>query len=169
MNKVRGESLVFLCPICRSRQNGQRGWDNHLRSRKHLQTAQRDAVDPLSVIPEEMENVPNHTFCVTCNVHIQDKFWDRHLKNTKHLEKEKYAAFKVVLDDTEKDRNGVAVVANFDFGIVDLAAAASGQVIEGVISASVSTGRITLVNIQLASAKGAVPGHSTCVPWLRLI
>ena len=164
INKIRGESLTLLCPICRTRHAGRRGWDYHLRSRKHQLTARRNAVDPLGVIPEEMENVPKHTFCVTCNVHIQDIYWDRHLRNLKHLEKEKYAAFKVVLDDTEKDRNGVTVVANFDFGIVDLAKAASGQAIEGNISTSVSAGRITLVDIQLASAKGAIPGHSTCVP-----
>jgi len=168
INKIRGESLVLLCPICRTRHGGQRGWDYHLRSRKHDLAAQRAAVDPTRVTPEEMEHVPKHTFCVTCNVHIQDIYWDRHLGNSKHLEKEKYAAFKVVLDDTEKDRNGVTVQANFDFGIVDLAVAASGQVIEGFISTSVPTGRITLVNIQLASKKGAIPGHSTCVPWLRL-
>ncbi|KAF5383148.1 hypothetical protein D9615_005012 [Tricholomella constricta] len=75
--------------------------------------------------------------------------------------KEQFAAFKVVLDDAEKDKHGILVSGDFDFGVVEVSDAARGRVSGGTIKASNPSARITLVDIQLSSAKGAIRGHSS--------
>ncbi|KAG6853379.1 hypothetical protein C0991_004840 [Blastosporella zonata] len=119
VNKVRGQSLVFRCTLCRGHLTGRSGWNTHLRSWKHIRRAKTASVDPNTVLPEELAEVPRHTFCVTCNVHIQDIYWSNHLKVLKHRQKESYASFKVVLEEAEKDKQGISVIGDFDFGFVE--------------------------------------------------
>ncbi|RDB30431.1 putative helicase MOV-10 [Hypsizygus marmoreus] len=159
-NKVKGTSIFFRCSVCGTRTIGRQGWNAHVHSRKHLQKTQQAGVDP-NIIPEEPDQIPKHTYCVSCSVHIQDAYWDRHLKGEKHLEKERFAAFKVVLDETEKDKHGISVAADFDFGIVDLPEATNGKVLNGTISTSIPLSRIMLVDIKITSVTGATPARST--------
>ncbi|GLB39145.1 putative helicase [Lyophyllum shimeji] len=161
LNKVGGQSLVFRCPLCQSRQNGRKQWAHHLATFKHNRTCKAAGVDPRNVEPEELAEVPRHTFCVTCNVHIQDIYWDRHIRNAKHLEKERFAEFKVVLDEAEKDKHGVVVIGDFDFGIVEVADAARGRTVGGTIKSGNPSSHVALVDIQLASIKGTNRGHSS--------
>lgn len=76
------------------------------------------------------------------------------------MEKEKFASFKVVLDDAEKDKHGITLDAEFDFGIVEIPVATKGIVIRGTISITIPSSRITLIEIKLASAKGVISGTS---------
>ncbi|KAF8067810.1 hypothetical protein FPV67DRAFT_1159022 [Lyophyllum atratum] len=161
LNKVGGQSLVFKCPLCQTRVHGRKPWTIHLGSLKHLRRCRASGVEPKTVAPEELADVPRHTFCVTCNVHIQDIHWEHHLKNARHLEKERFAVFKVVLDEAEKDKHGVNVAGDFDFGIVEVADATRGKIARGTIKTTNPSSRVTLISIRLASAKGINPGHSS--------
>ncbi|KAG6825942.1 hypothetical protein H0H92_001791 [Tricholoma furcatifolium] len=108
-----------------------------------------------------MDTVPRHTFCVTCSVHIQDIYWDRHVKHLKHLEKEQFASFKVVLEEAEKDKHDVVVSGDFDFGIIETPVAAAGATVKGKVATTNPSSKISLVSIQLGSAKGTSFGHSS--------
>ena len=160
LDKIRGESQILHCPLCRTSVCGHSGWNAHLRSRSHVHRARQNGVDPSAVVPEEMQRIMNHTLCVTCQEHIRDRYWDRHVKSQKHLEKERFASFQVALNDAEKNKNGVTLEGNFDFGFVDLAETSIRKVVRGTISSSIPTARIMLVDIQLASAKGSASAHT---------
>ncbi|KAG6873915.1 hypothetical protein C0995_009695 [Termitomyces sp. Mi166 len=153
LNKVGGQSLVLQCPLCQRHFSGRSGWNAHVRSWRHVRLAKRKGVDPNAVTPEELAHVQHHTFCVTCSVHIQDIHWDNHLRNPKHLEKEQFASFKVVLEEAEKDKQGVSVTGDFNFGFIE-PDSTTGRVVDGTITTNNPTSRIQLVNISLASAKG---------------
>jgi helicase MOV-10 len=68
--------------------------------------------------------------------------------------KEKYTAFKAAIDEAEKDKNGITMPTNLDFGIVDDSAAQRGVDAEHSIKTLVPTSTVLLVSAELASAKG---------------
>ncbi|KAG6909930.1 hypothetical protein DXG01_014452 [Tephrocybe rancida] len=155
LNKVRGTSQLLRCPLCPDRLIwGPRIWAIHTGSVKHGKRSRAAGVDPLAVVPEKHDDVPRHTFCVTCSTHIPDAHWNSHIKNTRHLQKEQFAAFKVVLEEAEKDKHGVVVTGDFDFGIVEPVAAAKGTSLGGSIMTTNPTSHITLVDFKLGSARG---------------
>ncbi|KAG6877586.1 hypothetical protein C0993_005916 [Termitomyces sp. T159_Od127] len=160
LNKISGQSLVYQCPLCKRHFSGRSGWNAHVRSLKHLRLTKSKGVDPNAVIPVELNQVPQHTFCITCSVHIQDIYWDNHLRNPKHREKEQFATFKIVLEEAEKDKQGVSITGDFDFGFVE-PNGSTGRVVEGAITINNPTSHIQLVNISLASAKGTNPTSSS--------
>ncbi|KAG6906077.1 hypothetical protein DXG01_016020 [Tephrocybe rancida] len=161
VNKVGGQSLVFTCPLCpNGRVTGRSGWNAHLRTWKHVNSSRRAGADANTVVPEELVEVPRHTFCVTCHVHIQDIHWNAHLRNPKHLDKERFASFKVVLEEAEKDKQGVSITGDFNFGFVE-PGGGTGRVANGTIGVNNPSARIILVDIQLASAKGSSRGGSS--------
>jgi len=165
LDKIRGESHILHCPLCRISVCGHSGWNAHLRSRSHAHSACQNGVNPSAVTPEDVQRIANHTLCVTCQEHIRDRYWDRHVRSQKHLEKERFATFQVVLDDAEKNKNGVTLEGDFDFGFVDLAETSVGKVVRGTISTSL-TAHITLVDIQLASTKGSAPTYTGYAAYL---
>lgn len=154
VNRIKGQSIIFRCPLCSGFFHGRSGWELHTRGRKHRENVQRCNAEPQNVMPEEMEAVPNHTFCVTCSVHIYDQHWDRHVRKASHQEKEAFATFKVTLEETEKDKNGVTLDGNFDFGIIGFEDAAKGRrTLKGTLSTTIPTGRIILAEIKFASSR----------------
>ncbi|KAG6846206.1 hypothetical protein H0H93_015421, partial [Arthromyces matolae] len=155
-NKVQGQSLILKCPLCNAFCRGQASWKAHIRSRKHTNVAIRQGLQPKAVVAEEAADVPQHTLCLTCSVHIHNKDWDRHLKTNKHLEKERFAAFRVVLDEAEKDKQGVSVDGEFDFGIIS-PGDTNDKVVRGAITVNNPTSRIALVDARLAADKGNSP------------
>ncbi|KAG6857049.1 hypothetical protein H0H87_010405 [Tephrocybe sp. NHM501043] len=162
LNKTGGQSLVLKCPICHiGRVHGRKGWNSHIGSWKHIKVARKAGVDPNAVVPEELAEVPRYTFCVTCNVHIQDEYWNNHLRNMKHLEKERFASFKVVLEEAEKDKQGISIRGDFNFGFVDPGNNKMRRVVDGTVITNNPSSRIILVDIQLASSKGSGRGRSS--------
>ncbi|KAG5651196.1 hypothetical protein H0H81_009525 [Sphagnurus paluster] len=161
LNKVGGQSLVFRCPHCSTRVHGRACWAYHIKTSKHIRESKKARAQPDQVVPEELANLPGHTLCVACNVHILEISWDRHIKGQKHLEKEQFASFKVALDEAEKDKHGIVITGDFDFGITDPATATTGKVLGGTIKTNNPTTRITLVEVKLASARGINPGRSS--------
>ncbi|KAG6811022.1 hypothetical protein H0H92_009325 [Tricholoma furcatifolium] len=120
---------------------------------EHVNKARVAGVSPAAVEPEGQANVSGHTMCVTCNIRINNEVWDRHLQNEEHLENEKFDTFKVVSEGAQTNGNGVVVNGEFDFGIVNLTAAATGVKASGKVFTNTPTPRITLVDIRLASSK----------------
>ncbi|KNZ82274.1 Putative helicase mov-10-B.1 [Termitomyces sp. J132] len=160
LNKINGQSLVLKCSVCQMHFSGRSSWNAHIRSLKHMRMAKGKGIRPKAVPPEELVQVPHHTFCVTCSVQIQDIHWGNHLRNSKHLEKERFASFKVVLGEAEKDKQGVSITGDFNFGFVE-PSGKTGRVVDGAITTNNPVSHIRLVDISLASAKGTNPAPST--------
>ncbi|KAG5351366.1 hypothetical protein C0989_006827 [Termitomyces sp. Mn162] len=122
--------------------SGRSSWNAHIRSLKHIRMAKGKGIRPKAVPPEEL-----------------DIHWGNHLRNSKHLEKERFASFKVVLGEAEKDKQGVSITGDFNFGFVE-PSGKTGRVVDGAITTNNPVSHIRLVDISLASAKGTNPAPS---------
>ncbi|KAF9060937.1 hypothetical protein BDP27DRAFT_1151308, partial [Rhodocollybia butyracea] len=125
-------------------------WHGHVSSAKHASQAAIKGMSP-DVPPEEPEQVPGHQLCVVCNRHIPSRFWARHPSQPQHKEREQFLKFTSAVEETEKDKNGLSVVGDFDFKIVEPEKAAAGVVVGGTIQTQVPATRIALIDIRLAS------------------
>ncbi|KAG8870410.1 hypothetical protein FRB97_009799 [Tulasnella sp. 331] len=73
-------------------------------------------------IPEMEDDQPqNVVHCALCKKDIPQSTRSRHLLTPGHKRKERFQAFKVALEESEKDKHGVVVAEErLDFGIVEM-------------------------------------------------
>ncbi|KAF5389777.1 hypothetical protein D9757_006011 [Collybiopsis confluens] len=154
LNRTRGETgaLVF-CTICQKYVPGIKNWQGHITGAKHASNASSQGL-PVDVAPEEPEQVPGHQLCVVCNRHIPSRFWANHPNQAQHREREQFLKFASAVEETEKDRNGLSIIGDFDFKIAEPNLAASGILRNGTIQTQVPASRTTLMDIRLASSQG---------------
>ncbi|KAJ3904549.1 P-loop containing nucleoside triphosphate hydrolase protein [Lentinula edodes] len=154
INKTAGETgLLLFCIVCEKYVSGMKNWQGHVSGAKHASKAIAKGMSP-DVPPEEPEQVPGHQLCVVCNRHIPSRSWARHPMQAQHKEREQFLKFTSAVEDTEKDKNGVSVIGDFDFKIIELQEAASGVVRAGTIQCQIPATRMSLMDIRLSSAKG---------------
>ncbi|KAJ7512385.1 P-loop containing nucleoside triphosphate hydrolase protein [Mycena galericulata] len=155
LNRVQGESGAMLhCPVCQKHVSGMKNWGQHVTSGRHATRAAQSGLQP-DVDPEVAENVPGHTLCSTCNSHIPDRNWARHHLTPKHKDREQFVSFRTALDEAERDKHGLSVSGNFDFGIVEGPTAKSGIETRPTIHNATPSSKISLVSVTLASTKGS--------------
>jgi len=80
------------------------------------------------------------------------------------LTKERYASFKSVLDEAEKEKNGVAIEGEVDLGILEPAIASKGKTTTLKISSNVPSAKITLVSVKLSADLGMQKRKKTVSP-----
>jgi helicase MOV-10 len=73
---------------------------------------------------------------------------------------EKLSAFNAVLDEAERDKNGINIEGAFDFDIITPTLGGMGTSVTPVIKMAIPHSRVTLVEINLMSAKGGRPVSS---------
>ncbi|KAJ7676472.1 P-loop containing nucleoside triphosphate hydrolase protein [Mycena rosella] len=164
LNKVQGEfGAMLYCTLCEKYVSGMKNWVQHVASGRHASIAAERGLRP-DVDPEEPESIPGHTLCSTCNSHIPDRNWPRHHLTPKHKDREQFISFRSALDEAEKDKHGISVSGNFDFGIVDGPAAKSGITIRPTIHNATPASKVALVSMTLASDKGSRTQSPFSVP-----
>ncbi|KAJ6469382.1 P-loop containing nucleoside triphosphate hydrolase protein [Mycena sanguinolenta] len=153
--KARGESgAILFCLACQKYVSGTKSWALHIAYARHKKHAKRRGLSA-DAAPEEVDSVPGHTLCATCNIHIPNNNWERHQSNKKHLARERFVSFRTALDEAERDKNGLSIVGNFDMGIVDGAAAKSGITLYSTIENTTPSSKISIISMTLASDKGS--------------
>ncbi|KAJ7323066.1 P-loop containing nucleoside triphosphate hydrolase protein [Mycena albidolilacea] len=153
--KARGESGTLLfCSPCQKHVSGTKNWAQHVAAARHKAEAKLKGL-PADADPEEVESVPGRTLCSTCNIHIHNNDWERHQSAAKHLARQRFVSFRTALDEAERDKNGLSIVGDFDFGIVDGPAAKSGKTIRPTIKNLTPSSKISIVSMTLASDKGS--------------
>ncbi|KAJ3714461.1 P-loop containing nucleoside triphosphate hydrolase protein [Lentinula raphanica] len=164
-NKTSGETgLLLFCSICEKYVSGMKNWQGHASGSKHASAAKAKGLSP-DVPPEEPEDVPGHQLCVVCNRHIPSRFWARHPLQPQHKEREQFLKFTSAVEETEKDKNGVTILGEFDFNIVEPEDAASGVVRSGTIQCQVPGTRIALLDMRLASSQGRRTYSPFTISW----
>ena len=162
LKRVQGISIVYSCPICRLNvAYGQRGWTDHISTRKHRSKA--TALGLSDVDPQPAEAMLGTIFCDACQSTVPSNDWDAHLKNSRHKSKETYVKYRAVAAESEKDKNGLVIDGDFDFGFVDPEAAANGYKASATVKTSDPFSRSSLVEIRLASSQGVFSGVSAYV------
>jgi helicase MOV-10 len=77
------------------------------------------------------------------------------LRSRGHQSKERFTAFKTVLDESEKEKNGVTIEGEVDMGILDPAVSTRGKAISLKILSTVPSAKISLVSVKLSAELGS--------------
>ncbi|KAH8804322.1 RNA helicase [Flagelloscypha sp. PMI_526] len=95
-------------------------WNQHARGRKHASVCQRKGLNPLSVQPEETDEVPpGHQYCPTCDTFIPDRDFARHPQAVQHVARLQFSAHEAAMEEASKDKNGIVVEGETNFGILE--------------------------------------------------
>jgi helicase MOV-10 len=118
------------------------------------------------VEPEEAAVVRGEVYCNICDTHIPPALWPLHDKSRNHIRKENFAVFKAALDEAEKNKHGVTVSTNSDFGILEVTEATASVPKVLLVETTIPSSRIRIVDVKLASSD-AGPGTSpsSCVSF----
>lgn len=143
----------LYCHVCECPVDSA-GWNQHKRGKRHQELAETQQmsadIEPDLVLPAE-----THTFCNICQTSIAKHIWRGHLQGRMHLAKEKYAAYKTVLEDTEKEKNGITIEGDTDFGILEPAVSANGKAISLKILSTIPSAKIVLISVKLSADLGS--------------
>lgn len=153
---VEGLLGVFYCSICNFNIDGI-NWTSHIQSRSHRTKATRRGLP--NDVPKEApitDKLPDRTLCTVCNLQVMDRLWASHFSSPLHLRKTRFVAYQSVLAESEKDKHGIEVAGQFDFDIVDAAAASSGVSMSVTVRNTVPLSQIVLVGSTLLSQKGRI-------------
>ncbi|KAF9440816.1 P-loop containing nucleoside triphosphate hydrolase protein, partial [Macrolepiota fuliginosa MF-IS2] len=146
---------TWYCRVCQCPVESS-VWSQHKGGRQHLAWANSRQMDvdtePDAVLPTE-----THTFCNICQTSILARFWQNHLRSRNHLARERYVAFKTVLDEAEKEKNGVVLEGDVDFEILEPAIAANGKVVSLRVLTNVPLAKLALVSVKLSGDLGIQP------------
>ena len=119
--RVAGQGVVLSCPLCLINvDNGRKGWEFHLRTRRHHSALQRAGLTETDAVePQEGLSQGHIQYCNVCRTSVMLNTWQLHVRTSKHLSREAFVRYKSVLGEAEKDKNGIVIGDNVDFGYVD--------------------------------------------------
>ncbi|EIW74374.1 RNA helicase [Coniophora puteana RWD-64-598 SS2] len=166
LNKLRGASTTQYCSVCKVYAGVH--WEMHINGRKHIRKA---AGDPSANVPAAPESIPGITYCALCNVVVIASHWSGHLNGSVHRKKTIYSRFKQNLDDAEKDKHGVTVSEELDFGVVELEDAAQGVSKTLYVQTDVPSSRISISEVKMllvprnSPSSFCVSDYNTGVPY----
>ncbi|KAF9260599.1 P-loop containing nucleoside triphosphate hydrolase protein [Marasmius fiardii PR-910] len=146
-------TIILYCPICQLYIQSMASWTSHVRGGKHATKARNQGLAP-GIEPEVHEEVPNHEFCVICQMQIPIRFRGHHQSSKRHKTRAQFLTFRSVVEEAEKDKNDVTVKGDLDFAIVDPSAAEKGTTMQATIARSDPSSQIHLVQYRLASSQG---------------
>ena len=155
-NRVSGVSTFVSCPLCEVNVgDGQRGWSAHAKTKKHISKVKSHGLSTTSVEPQMAVSRGKTTYCNICQAVSSTSDWAAHLRGQRHKAKEAYVKYRAVAAECEKDKNGLTIEGEFDFGFVDPKIASTGYRASVILKTSDVFSPSTLIGVQLASSQGA--------------
>jgi helicase MOV-10 len=148
--QISGARTFHRCPVCNVNFQGPDEWAKHVSGSGHRKKTARQGVSTV-VEPEEAAATARSEYCTLCGIFVSRTLWTQHAQNSTHRKKEGFAAFKVTLEEAEKNKHGVTVSEGLDFGIVRPADARSGVSLQFSMETTVPASRITVVEAKLSS------------------
>ena len=153
-HRQRLSSQLLYCNICETGIRACR-WDTHTSHPNHVQAAQFKGVSPLIESGGRVvTNLKGRKYCDLCQTHLADANWNDHVRGRNHKRMEKVSAFNALLDEAERDKNGITIEGSFDFDIVTPSVSSVGLSVTPIIKMVMPHSRVTLVEANLISAKG---------------
>jgi len=136
---------IHICETCSVVCITDNSYQAHLAGKNHRKTLERAAYAQAHGIDTE--------FCELCQVPIPNNNWEWHQRTKRHLNKQRFLAFKSLLEEAEKDKHGISVSGpeGVDFGIIELEEAQVGRDVPLVITTSVPRSSVRLVDVKLTS------------------
>jgi len=147
--RVNGAERQYRCGLCKRTMAGH-DWDSHRAGQQHISKARTENTSP-EIEPEEVLVVPNYRHCVSCDAQIHVNKWAQHSLTPRHLRSAQFAKFLAAIEAGSRDRNGVAVSKEGDFGVVEVAVASAGVVRKLQVRGETKESTIKLVGKALTS------------------
>lgn len=150
INRIRGNFL--RCPVCTI--TFLRGnWATHLTGKKHAKQAKRLGLQ-VRVQPETPAAVPGYSLCVPCNIWLLTRQVSGHNRRLEHVRKNNfrsnittYIAAARSNEDTGSEAAQVDNADGLDFGVVNDENVREGAIKYLVVTTSLDTPTIELVEI----------------------
>jgi helicase MOV-10 len=132
------ETCSVVCLTGKSYQ-AHLGGNNHRKILERATRAQAQGIDTES--------------CELCRIPIINHDWERHQRTKRHSNKQRFFAFKSLLEEAEKDKHGISVSSSegVDFGIIELEEANAGRDVTLVITTSVPRSSVRLADVRMTS------------------
>ena len=146
-------TTLVRCPICNRYMDSGSCWSDHVRGSQHISRAKALGISATVEPAKPVAAVPGFKFCATCNNHVPENQWGHHARSKRHTSRLRYSQYQLVIEEAEKDKNGVSISGDFDFDIVESGTASNGVKRTGSIRTN-STSQIKLVEVYLVSSKG---------------
>ena len=136
---------IHICETCNVVCLTSKSYQAHLSGKNHRKTSERVAYAQAHGIDTE--------FCELCRIPITNHDWERHQRTKRHLNKQRFFAFKSLLEEAEKDKHGISVSSSegVDFGIIELDEAHAGRNVTLMITTSVPRSSVRLVDVKMTS------------------
>ena len=149
---------IHICETCSVVCHSGNVYQSHVAGKKHRKTLERAAYAKAHGIDTE--------FCELCQIPIINNDWERHQRTKRHSGKQRFLAFKSLLEEGERDKHGISVSGpeGVDFGIIELEEAQDGRGIMLTITTSVPRSCVHLVDVRLTSTSSR--GQNS--PWVCL-
>jgi helicase MOV-10 len=85
--------------------------------------------------------------------------WTAHVAGARHRNKEVFFVFRSALDEAEKDKHGITISTNTDFGFVEVDKAEGGFSTSLKVENTTPGTRIRIKEVKLASQSTRIIGH----------
>nr|GAT48863.1 RNA helicase [Mycena chlorophos] len=107
---------VFHCAACNRTMltMSMLTWKAHIKSSRHVFKTKAMSL-PSDLEPDVPDDVPGHTHCVVCNMHVPHSQWQQHSSSRAHQRHERFWGYQNALDDAEKDKHGVSVLGDLEW------------------------------------------------------
>ena len=147
-----GEHLLHctICDIAILALN----WESHASGKKHARAAQRRGVSATVEGERIVTDVQGQKYCDLCDIHVPEQKWNVHIRGRVHKNLERFSAFKAVIDEAERDKNGITIEGPTDFDIIPLTVSRTSVSLALAIKMSIPHSKVALVEVNLMLAKG---------------
>jgi len=144
-DNCRSHHQIHICETCSVVCLTDKSHQAHLAGKPHRKTLERAAYAQAHGIDTE--------FCELCQIPILNNNWERHQRTKRHSNKQRFLAYKSLLEEGEKDKHGISVSSpeGLDFGIIELEEAQAGRDVTLVVTTSVPRSNVCLVDVKLTS------------------
>jgi helicase MOV-10 len=156
-----GREQLLHCAIC---DTGimELNWESHITGKRHARAAKRQGVSTAVEGERIVTDVQGLKYCDLCRTHIREAQWGAHTLTRAHKRQERFSAFKAVVDEAERDKNGITIEGSTDFDIIAPTASPTGLSLTLVIKMIIPQSKVTLAEVNLMSTKG-----SRASPYVR--
>ena len=153
---------VLSCPLCDVNVFGSMGWQHHLKTKSH----NSKATAGVEVEPEPGRTKGQVRYCEFCGTIVLCVHWENHINTPRHTSKVGFARYRAAIEDSEKDKNGVSINGDFDFGFIPPDGGGgddAGKKVSATIETTQPVSHSVLLSIRLASSQGLGARRSACV------
>ncbi|KAH6909394.1 RNA helicase [Coprinopsis sp. MPI-PUGE-AT-0042] len=143
------QTQLVQCPLCTSNVPD---WGLHVKGKKHLKRAKKMGVSP-DVTPVQAAATLEFAFCELCNLQVDHDMLAKHTQSRRHKGRQRFMQYRAVLDEAEKDKNGLVVEGGQDLGYLD-PASTEGKLSFRINIKHTGPGKSTLREANLLSQHG---------------